>query len=231
MSMDSTFLDNIQILAEVDTHEEKLYKILEVYMNTFPVKNAYLFRYSPLGFIGEGIIAITSIGLLHIRDIRDDIRSLPLIYSAIYERKAKYCTGIEYLKQINIKYITTANVNSFLAIPICFGSVAIGYICTNEFDDDVKITDQLLFSFTEYGRQVGKILEKTNGPEDLQILSRREMEVMKRISWGESIKEMADTMLISEVTINQYIKTAIKKLKAQNRTQAIAEMFRRGIIS
>ncbi|WP_394139329.1 response regulator transcription factor [Cytobacillus oceanisediminis] len=231
MSKDSTFLDNIQILDEVDTHEEKLYKILEVYMNTFPVKNAYLFRYSPLGFIGEGIIGITSIGLLHIRDIRDDIRSLPLIYSAIYERKAKYCTGIEYLKQINIKYITTANVNSFLAIPICFGSVAIGYICTNEFDDDVKITDQLLFSFTEYGRQVGKILEKTNGPEDLQILSRREMEVMKRISWGESIKEMADSMLISEVTINQYIKTAIKKLKAQNRTQAIAEMFRRGIIS
>ncbi|MBT2689380.1 helix-turn-helix transcriptional regulator [Bacillus sp. ISL-47] len=231
MTIDPTFLDNIQILEEVDTHEEKLYKILEVYMNTFPVKNAYLFRYSPLGFIGEGIIAITSIGLMHIRDIRDDIRSLPLIYSALYERKAKYCSGLEYLKQINIKYITTSNVNSFLATPICFGSVAIGYICTNEFDDGVNITDQLVASFTKYGRQVGKILEKTNGPEDPQLLSRREMEVMKRISWGESIKEMADSMFISEVTINQYIKTAIKKLGAQNRTQAIAEMFRRGIIS
>ncbi|GLB60507.1 hypothetical protein NCCP133_26390 [Cytobacillus sp. NCCP-133] len=57
------------------------------------------------------------------------------------------------------------------------------------------------------------------------------MEVMKRISWGESIKEMADSMYISEVTINQYIKTAIKKLGAQNRTQALAEMFRKGMIS
>jgi DNA-binding CsgD family transcriptional regulator len=57
------------------------------------------------------------------------------------------------------------------------------------------------------------------------------MEVMKRISWGESIKEMADSMFISEVTINQYIKTAIRKLGAQNRTQAIAELFRRGMIS
>nr|WP_232233752.1 LuxR C-terminal-related transcriptional regulator [Bacillus sp. J33] len=42
---------------------------------------------------------------------------------------------------------------------------------------------------------------------------------------------MADSMYISEVTINQYIKTAIKKLGAQNRTQAIAELFRRGMIS
>lgn len=231
MIMDSTFLDHIQILEEVDSHEEKLYKILELYMGTFPVKNAYLFRFSPLGFIGEGIIAITSIGLLHIRDIRDDIRSLPLIYSALYERKAKYCSGIEYLKQINIKYITTSNVDSFLAVPICFGAVPIGYICTNEFKKKTGITEQQLSLFTQFGKQIGKILEKTEGKEDTQLLSRREMEVMKRISWGESIKEMADSMYISEVTINQYIKTAIKKLGAQNRTQAIAELFRRGMIS
>jgi DNA-binding NarL/FixJ family response regulator len=57
------------------------------------------------------------------------------------------------------------------------------------------------------------------------------MEVIKRISWGESIKEMANAMYISKVTINQYIKTAIKKLGAQNRTQAVVEMFRRGMIS
>ncbi|MBG9443939.1 LuxR C-terminal-related transcriptional regulator [Cytobacillus firmus] len=231
MAIESTILDNIHNLEDIESHEEKLYKILEVYMNIFPVKNAYLFRYSPLGFIGEGIIAITCHGLIHIRDIRDDVRSLPLIYSALYERKAKYCSGIEYLKQINIKYITTSNVNSFLAIPICFGAVPIGYICTNEFDEQGKISDQQLSSYTQFGQHIGKTLEKTEGKEDARLLSRREMEVMKRISWGESIKEMADSMFISEVTINQYIKTAIRKLGAQNRTQAIAEMFRRGMIS
>lgn len=231
MAIESTILDNIQSLGDIESHEEKLYKILEVYMNIFPVKNAFLFRYSPLGFIGEGIIAITCHGLIHIRDIRDDIRSLPLIYSALYERKAKYCSGIEYLKQINIKYITTSNVNSFLAIPICFGAVPIGYICTNEFDEHGNMTDQQLSFYTQFGQQIGKTLEKTEGKEDARLLSKREMEVMKRISWGESIKEMADSMFISEVTINQYIKTAIRKLGAQNRTQAIAEMFRRGMVS
>ena len=231
MTINYTNLDHIQDLEDAQTHEDKLYKILEIYMNLFPVKNSFLFRYSHLGFLGEGIISINPDGLIHIRDIRDDIRSLPVIYAALYERKAKYCSGIEYFRQVNSKYITSSNVNSFLAVPICFGSVAIGYICTNEFDNDAIINEHLLTSFTQYGRQVGKIMEKTNGPESLQLLSRRELEVMKRVSWGESTKEMADTMVLSEVTINQYVKSAIKKLGVQNRVQAVAEMFRKGIIS
>ncbi|PGV52193.1 response regulator transcription factor [Bacillus sp. AFS037270] len=231
MTLNSTILDNIQDLEEAQTHEDKLYKILEIYMNLFPVKNSFLFRYSHLGFLGEGIISINPDGLLHIRDIRDDIRSLPVIYAALYERRAKYCSGIEYLRQVNSKYITSSNVNSFLVVPICFSSVAIGYICTNEFENNANINDQLLTSFTQYGRQVGKIMEKTNGPDAANLLSRRELEVMKRVSWGESTKEMADTMALSEVTINQYVKSAIKKLGVQNRVQAVAELFRQGIIS
>ncbi|WP_276570959.1 hypothetical protein [Cytobacillus firmus] len=41
MAIESTILDNIQNLEDIESHEEKLYKILEVYMNIFPVKNAY----------------------------------------------------------------------------------------------------------------------------------------------------------------------------------------------
>ncbi|MEH7415605.1 helix-turn-helix transcriptional regulator [Neobacillus drentensis] len=231
MTLNYTILDTFQELEAAQTHEDKLYKILDIYMNLFPVKNSFLFRYSHLGFLGEGIISINQNGLIHIRDIRDDIRSLPIIYSALYERKAKFCSGIEYLRQVNSKYITSSNVNSFLVVPIYFSSVAIGYICTNEFKQDANINHQLLTSFTQYGRQVGKIMEKTIGPEDTQLLSRRELEVMKRVSWGESTKEMADTLDLSEVTVNQYVKSAIKKLGVQNRVQAIAEMFRKGIIS
>ncbi|WP_231505543.1 response regulator transcription factor [Bacillus sp. EB01] len=224
-------MDYIQELEEAGSHEDKLYKILDIYMNLFPVKNSFLFRYSHLGYLGEGIISINQDGLAHIRDLRDDIRSLPVIYSALYERKAKYCSGIEFLKQITSKYILPSNVDTFLAVPICFDSVSIGYICSYEFKKGTMMTDQLLASFTNYGRQVGKVLEKTTGAKDTTLLSRRELEVMKRISWGESTKEVADALSISEVTINQYVKSAVKKLGAQNRVQAVATLFRKGIIS
>jgi DNA-binding CsgD family transcriptional regulator len=226
-----TLQHQIQKLEKATCHEERLLKILELYSDLYPVTNAYLFRFSPLGFLGEGIISLSAAGMVHIGDIRDDIRSLPIIYSAINEKKAKYCTGIEYLKQTSSKYITSSSVHSIVVVPICFRSVIIGYICSNEFVKEFNIDDKLLSSLTLYGKEVGKFLEKSDSVEDPQILSKRELEVMRKIAWGESTTEMADSMEISELTVKQYVKTAIKKLGVQNRSHAIGELFRRGIIS
>jgi DNA-binding CsgD family transcriptional regulator len=231
MTSQYTLQHRIQNLEEATCHEERLYKILDVFMDFYPVTNAYLFRYSPLGFLGEGIISLSSAGMVHIGDIRDDIRSLPIISSAINEKKAKYCSGIEYLKQTSSKYITSSSVNSLVVVPISYRSVIIGYICSNEFVREVTIDENLISSLTLYGKEVGKFFEKFDNVEDPQNLSKRELEVMRRIAWGESIKEMADSLQISELTVKQYVKTAIKKLGVQNRSHAIGELFRRGIIT
>jgi DNA-binding CsgD family transcriptional regulator len=45
------------------------------------------------------------------------------------------------------------------------------------------------------------------------------------------MKEMAATMEISELTVKQYVKSAIKKLGAHNRSHAVGELLRKGIIS
>lgn len=199
----------------------------------FPVLDAYLFRYSPLEHLGEGIIALTSSGLVHIGDIRDDIQTIPLIYAAIRERKAKYSTGLEYfLNHSTCKFSDRFPITSSAIVPLCNGSVVIGYICTTEFEDGtVKMDDQMLSSLTLFGKLVGKVLDdSTNMDGETIQISKRELEVMKRIARGESTKEMAAYMGIGEVTVKQYVKSAIKKLNAQNRAHAVAELFRRGII-
>lgn len=226
-----TFMDQLMRLEDISSHEEKLYKILEIFMSTYPVLNSYLFRFSPLGYLGEGIIMLNQNGLVYINEIRDDIRTLPIIYSSILERKAKYCTGLEYLKQTSSKYIVTSNVNSIVVVPICYSSAVIGYICTNEFTKEAVIDEEILSSLTQFGRLVGKYMEKTTRREDSQVLSKRELEVMRKISWGESTKEMAELMDISELTVKQYVKSAMKKLGAHNRSHAVGELLRRGIIS
>ncbi|MEH7455582.1 response regulator transcription factor [Gottfriedia acidiceleris] len=76
-----------------------------------------------------------------------------------------------------------------------------------------------------------KFLDNTTGVYDSIILSKRELEVMKRIAWCESTKKMADSMNISELTVKQYVKSAIKKLGANNRSHAVGELIRKGIIS
>ncbi|WP_371261565.1 response regulator transcription factor [Bacillus sp. MUM 116] len=200
-------------------------------MELFPVLDSYLLRYSPLGYLAEGVICLNSTGGVHIGEIRDDIRSFPIIFSAISEKKAKYCTGLEYLKQMSSKYSITSNFNSLLVVPICRGQFVFGYICTSEFEENAIMDAEMLTSFTLYGKLVGEEISSLTNEDSIQILSRREFEVMRRIASGESTKEMSESMEISELTINQYVKTAIKKLGAKNRSHAVGELFRNGIIS
>jgi len=231
MVSDYTIQEKVQKLEDIHSHEEQLYKILELYMEIFPIRNSILFRFSPLGYLGEGIISLGSSGLKHVREMRDDIRSVPIIHSAIQERAAKYCTGIEYFKQTGSRYIFPSSVSSMVITPICFGTMAIGYICSTEFEDESLMDEQMLSSFTLFGKLVGHLIEIFNNKNDSHILSNRELEVMRRISWGESTKEMANAMHISDLTIKQYVKSAIKKLGVRNRPHAVGELIRMGIIS
>lgn len=231
MTNSFTIQEQVRKLENYSCHEEQLVKVLELYMELFPVLDSFLLRYSPIGYLAEGIITINSSGMSHIREMRDDIRSLPGIYSAIRERKAKFYTGIEVLKTATSKYIFDSTVTSILIVPICFGTVVTGYICSNKFRQGITFDETLLSCFTLYGNLAGKVLANSSSFEKTEILSKRELEVMKRIAGGESTKEIAYFLGISELTVKQYVKFAIKKLGAQNRAQAVAELFRKGILS
>ena len=61
-------LEHVRKLEVQASHEEQLYHILDIYLKLFPARNAFLFRYSPLGYLGEGIIQLTSTQLIHIRE-------------------------------------------------------------------------------------------------------------------------------------------------------------------
>ena len=162
------------------------------------------------GVFREGILAIVPNRLIHIRDIRDDVRSLPIVHSAINERKAKYSFGIDFFKQTNSKYIVTAKNDSIAVTPICVDSVVIGYICTTEFKQIANIDKVTLSNFTLFGKSIGKVFMHSANRQPSQLLSRRELEVMRRISWGETTKEMASVLGISELTIQQYVQSAVK---------------------
>ena len=214
-----------------ESQEDKILQMLHEYLNLFPVLNAHLFRYSPLGFFAEGLILLDANGLHHIGDVRDDIRTLPVIYPAIQKRRAQYFSGKEFYNRTTRRYIIPNNVDSVIVVPIVYRTIVIGYICSDRIEKQANIDDELLQTFTEFGKLAGDFIFQTKSLIETPLLSRRELEVMKRISWGESIKEMANHMNITESTVKQYIKTAISKLGANNRSHAVSELFRMGIIT
>jgi DNA-binding NarL/FixJ family response regulator len=50
------------------------------------------------------------------------------------------------------------------------------------------------------------------------------------VSRGKSTKEVAETLFLSEETVKTYLKQIFKKLGVRDRTEAVAEAFRRGLV-
>jgi len=67
--------------------------------------------------------------------------------------------------------------------------------------------------------------EKETGGQSLEVLSRRENEILQLLAKGLLYKEIADKLLISNNTVKQHIHKIYEKLHVQNRTEAINKAF------
>ena len=61
-------------------------------------------------------------------------------------------------------------------------------------------------------------------------LSQREMQVLRQLCTGDSNKEIAQKIYLSESTVKYYIKNVYEKLGAAGRTAAVAIAARRGLV-
>ena len=63
-----------------------------------------------------------------------------------------------------------------------------------------------------------------------EVLTEREIEVLKQVADGNRNREIAERLFISEETVKVHIKHIMEKLGASDRTQAVSIGLRRGII-
>lgn len=71
---------------------------------------------------------------------------------------------------------------------------------------------------------------KTNAPRPRDVpLSEREVEIVQRLADGSPNKVIATQLSISEATVKVHLKTILKKLGANNRTQAAIWAVQRGL--
>lgn len=68
------------------------------------------------------------------------------------------------------------------------------------------------------------------GDKDPSALNERELEILQSLSHGRSTKEVAEEAFLSEETVKTYLKQIFRKLGVRDRTEAVAEAFRRGLV-
>lgn len=68
------------------------------------------------------------------------------------------------------------------------------------------------------------------GGRDPQALTDRELTVLQQLTHGKSTREVAEHIHVSEETVKTYLKQIFRKLDVRDRTEAVAEAFRRGLV-
>lgn len=68
------------------------------------------------------------------------------------------------------------------------------------------------------------------GGKDPRALSEREMAVLQELAHGRTTREVAGVLHVSEETVKTYLKQIFRKLDVRDRTEAVAEAFRRGLV-
>jgi DNA-binding NarL/FixJ family response regulator len=63
-----------------------------------------------------------------------------------------------------------------------------------------------------------------------ELLTQREIEVLRAVADGNRNRDIAEKLFISEETVKVHIKHIMEKLHASDRTDAVAIGVRRGII-
>jgi len=66
--------------------------------------------------------------------------------------------------------------------------------------------------------------------EDSRIITRREEEVLQLIADGCSTPEVAERLFISQKTVKNHLASIYQKLDARDRTQAVLQAVRMGIV-
>jgi two-component system response regulator DegU len=91
---------------------------------------------------------------------------------------------------------------------------------------DTALSPQLASSMLDELRR----LEQAEQAED-RVITVREEEVLQHIADGYSTPEVADQLYISQKTVKNHLASIYQKLDARDRTQAVVQAVRMGIIS
>jgi DNA-binding NarL/FixJ family response regulator len=95
-------------------------------------------------------------------------------------------------------------------------------------EPDATLSPSLAAGLLDAARSLQPDAAKPGGGE--RIISRREVEVLQAIADGLTPGEVAERLYISQKTVKNHLASVYQKLDARDRTQAVVQAVRMGII-
>lgn len=240
---DAVIMFNESILR-ARNFNDALETITEGFVNYLPFERCAIFSYSKTDELGFGLSA-HRLDNDAIQAITQDINNLPLINNGI-ELLRMFGKALKYLQPLYIanasnefpkEYIKSFQLKSIVVTPIftsssneLIGAAIIDQGANKEFE----ISQDIYQALIKFGQSAGEALEKFHSSihevNKTVHFSPREIEVLNLMAAGESTTGAADILHLSEYTVRDYITSIMQKMKARNRTEAVARAIRKGVI-
>ncbi|MCK1976001.1 response regulator transcription factor [Jeotgalicoccus huakuii] len=135
-------------------------------------------------------------------------------------------------KYKNIKVLVLSSYTSEEYIRPVFRAGADGYIIKEmDIDELTNSIRDVIEGKRVVHPDILKIIDEGGVlPHEKNVLSRREMEVLKEIVNGLSNKEISETLFVSEKTVKTHVSHILNKLEVSDRTQAAIYAIKFNII-
>jgi DNA-binding NarL/FixJ family response regulator len=102
----------------------------------------------------------------------------------------------------------------------------IGEAIRTAMQGDTALSPQLAATMLDEVRR----LDVPDSPEEERVITKREEEVLQLIADGCSTPEVAEQLYISQKTVKNHLASIYQKLDARDRTQAVLQAVRMGIV-
>lgn len=147
---------------------------------------------------------------------------------------------IEKTPEVNVLLLAAADDQRRISKIIKAG--ALGYILkdanagifqeaiTAVANGDAYIQPCLLTKLINEFREILSDEQTIKPPEDLG-LTQREMEIVSYIACGQSNKDIARKLYISEKTVKNHVSNILKKMELDDRTQVAVYAYKKGLVS
>lgn len=82
----------------------------------------------------------------------------------------------------------------------------------------------------EVTAQVFNVMRRTQSAREREIVSERELEVLRCLSRGRTTTQIASELFISENTVKTHIRHILEKMEVNNRAEAVSRALQMGLI-
>jgi len=147
-------------------------------------------------------------------------------------------SGIEFCRiaksrHANVKILAITSIEQRHVIDQMLEAGSNGFILkSSDTSEILEAIEQVIDGQQYLSKSVNELLKgKLNTNNDLPILTRREVEVLKLIADGLTNQEIADKLFISSWTVDSHRKNLLLKFNAKNTAILVKTAVTKGIIS